>query len=177
MKDRFYSGQTFEEFIESAVELKDLWLSTRKRVEVPAKYVADIEAIPGQWHILALSADWCLDAVTTVPPIAQLCDLAINADFRLFERDQNLDLMDAHLTNGGRSIPVLILYDNSWVERAWWGPRPKELQAWVVDWTEKNGKEGSKEEKYRYIRGWYARDKGQAVLAEVIEMVTKAGEG
>jgi hypothetical protein len=83
--------------------------------------------------------------------------------------------MDTHLTNGSRSIPVMILYDENWTERACWGPRPKELQLWVMDWMAKNGKDGNNDEKYRYIRGWYARDKGQAALREVTEMVVGAG--
>ena len=48
-----------------------------------------------------------------------------NLDLRMIERDQNLDLMDAHLTNGkSRSIPVVILLDDGFCERGWWGPRP-----------------------------------------------------
>jgi hypothetical protein len=174
--ERFYAGKTFTEFLESAVKLKDLWEGTYKRVEVPAEYVTALEAVPGKWHLLALSEDWCLDAVTTVTPVARLCELAINADFRLLERDKNLDIMDTHLTNGGRSIPIIILYDDTWTERAWWGPRPRELQAWVMEWIAKYGKSGPTDEKYRYIRGWYARDKGQSALKEVLEMVVKAGE-
>jgi hypothetical protein len=169
--ERFEQGQTFTEFLETAVKLKDLWVSTHKRVEIPRHFVEELSTISGQWHLVVLNEDWCLDAVTSVTPVAQLVDLVDNIDLRIFGRDTNLDLMDAHLTNGGRSIPVMILYDETWTERAWWGPRPKELQAWVTEWMRVNGQAGPKEEKYRYIRGWYARDKGISTMREVVDMI------
>src|SRR3712207_8531646 len=51
------------------------------------------------------------------------------------------------------SIPVVILLDDDYVERGWWGPRPTELQTWVVG----AGQALDKAERYREIRRWYAR--------------------
>jgi hypothetical protein len=52
-----------------------------------------------------LSEDWCGDAVNSVPYLARLAELAPNLDLRVLARDENPDLMDAHLTRGSRSIP------------------------------------------------------------------------
>ena len=44
---------------------------------------------------------------------------------RYLLRDENLDLMDRYLTDGGRSIPKLIvLHADTLTEAATWGPRP-----------------------------------------------------
>ena len=90
-------------------------------------------------------------------------------DMRIIGRDANADVMDNHLTNGGRSIPVIILLDSHFVERGWWGPRPAQLQRWVVE----TGLALSKEDRYREVRTWYARDHGRAVLGELLEMIER----
>ncbi len=40
--------------------------------------------------------------------------------------------MDRYLTNGSRSIPIVIALDEEFQELGHWGPRPAELQAWVM---------------------------------------------
>jgi len=164
---RFYTGQTFEAFLASAVKYKELWESTTKRVKIPEPLVAELDAIGGRWHLAVLNEDWCIDAITIVPAFARLAELSASADLRVFGRDANLDLMDAHLTNGGRSIPLAIVYDEEWNDRGQWGPRPAPLQEWV----RKIGLTIPKEEKYREIRTWNAHDHGQTGLRELIDLI------
>ena len=58
-----------------------------------------------------------------MPVVACLARDAHNLDLRVLARDENLDIMDTHLTNGrSRSIPVVILLDEDFVEKGWWGP-------------------------------------------------------
>lgn len=170
---RFAEGRTFTEFVTAAIQLKGLWEDAVKRLEVPEAMQRELHAMSGRWHCVGLTEDWCLDAVSTLTPIAKLLDGSGNIDLRVFARDENLDIMDAHLTDGGRSIPIVIVYDEAWVERGWWGPRPSELQRWVK--TE--GQVVTKEEKYRHIRGWYARDKGHTALREMMELLTVVSGG
>ena len=72
--------------------------------------------------------------------------------------------MDRYLTNGARAIPIVIALDAEFRELGHWGPRPTELQAWVM------ANKGSipKSELYPQIRRWYARDRGQSTLREVL---------
>ena len=69
-------------------------------------YVRRASSLPGDWHLLVLSEDWCGDAVNTVPVVAKLAERCPNLDLRVLARDANLDIMDAHLTGRSRSIPV-----------------------------------------------------------------------
>ncbi|MDK9699795.1 MAG: thioredoxin family protein, partial [bacterium] len=48
---------------------------------------------------------------------------------RCFPRDENLDVMDMYLTNGGRAIPKFVVYDSEMKELAQWGARPAGAQA------------------------------------------------
>jgi Thioredoxin len=80
-------------------------------------------------------------------------------------RDTNPEVMDQYLTNGSRSIPIVIALDESFREVGHWGPRPTELQAWVMA----NRDTVPKSELYPQMRKWYARDRGETTLKEVLE--------
>ena len=90
-----------------------------------------------------------------------------NVQLRVLGRDANPDLMDAHLTGTSRSIPVVIIYDQDFNEIGWWGPRPTELQKWVKE----VGLTMEKDERYRHIRAWYARDKGRTTVQEIVGLM------
>jgi hypothetical protein len=75
--------------------------------------------------------------------------------------------MNAHLTGTSKSIPVVIVYDEESNEIGWWGPRPREIQKWVID----EGLALPKPERYRHIRMWYARDHGAAIISEILSII------
>lgn len=167
---RYESGLTFPDFLATAVKNAELWRMIAARAEVPDEVTREVATLRGDWHLAVLNEDWCGDAVNTVPVIARLAERVSNLDMRIFGRDANPDLMNAHLTGESRSIPAAILYDDDFVERGWWGPRPRELQSWVKG----EGMSLDKEDRYRQIRTWYARDRGATTLREVVEMIRTA---
>lgn len=171
MRDRFESAPAFPDYLETVRKNEALWRGVYERVRLPDAVVAEARALPGTWHLLALSEDWCGDAVNVLPVVARLAEALPNVDLRVLARDDNLDIMDAHLTGGrSRSIPVVILYDAGFRERGWWGPRPGELQEWVMG-------EGMKMEpgpRYAETRRFYARDRGAAIVAEVLDLIRSA---
>ncbi len=163
---------SFGAFLPTAQDNADLWRQTYERARVPADLVARVESVPGTWRLLVLSEDWCGDASNTVPPLAAFAEAAGNLDLRLLARDEHLDLMDEHLTDGTkRAIPIVIVLDGEGNERGWWGPRPADLQAWFYG----AGQDLDKEERYRELRKWYARDKGRTTIQEVVRIVEQAG--
>jgi hypothetical protein len=148
----------------------DLWAAVWRRAVVGEEYLRRVAAVAGIWHLLVLSEDWCGDAVNTVPVVARLAALSPNLELRVLARDENLDLMDAHLTGTSRSIPVVILLDEEYRERGWWGPRPTALQDAVSgEWQLLE-----KSSRYREARTWYARDRGRTTLEEVVSMLERA---
>ena len=167
---RFATGQTFSDFVASAQKYQELWTLGARRATVPADVVEIFASLATPLRFVALNEDWCLDAVGAVPYLAKLAAMNPLIEFRSFSRDANPDLMDSHLTNGTRSIPVIIAYDSDWTELGWWGPRPTELQSWVMT----AGLLLPKPEKYHYMRQWYARDRGATAMREIAEMVLRA---
>lgn len=169
LESRFRSGQSIEQFLATPAANASLWQGAYRRAEVPADLALRAQALPGRWNLLVLSADWCADGAAIVPVLARLAERSSNIDLRILDRDEHPDLRDSHLTNGAQAIPVVMLLDENFVERAWWGPRPEPLQRWV----QREGMARPKEDRYREVRRWYARDRGRTTLEEVVELLEK----
>ena len=169
-RERFEKAAVFEAYLETVVKNRELWHAVHERVRLPDELVEVARAVPGGWQIRALSEDWCGDSVNTLPVVAALAREA-GWDFRVLGRDDNLDVMDEHLTNGrSRSIPVVIVYDENFDEVGWWGPRPGDIQEWVMD----EGLAMSSPERYKVIRRWYAKDRGRTTASEVLDIIRAA---
>ena len=170
LRERFQAADTFEAMLASAETNVDLWWAVWRRARVPDEFLRRVAELEGMWHLLVLSEDWCGDAVNTLPVIAKLAASSPNLDLRVLARDRNLDLMDVHLSGTSRAIPVVMVLDETYRERAWWGSRPAELQAWVLA----NGHALDKEARYHEVRRWYARDGGRTTLEEVVATLERA---
>ena len=84
------------------------------------------------WVILTEA--WCGDAAQTVPALVKIADASPLIDVKLMLRDEHPEVMDAYLTNGGRSIPKLIVLDAETMEElGTWGPRPAPAQQLFLD--------------------------------------------
>lgn len=155
---------TFDQFVAaSAPEHTGLWEGIYRLSRVPEWAVAAGATMP-RLHVLVLVEDWCGDASNTVPVLARWADQVAAAEVRLIRRDEHPEVMDRYLTNGSRAIPIAIVLDEEFRELGHWGPRPSELQAWVVA----NKKRIPKGEFYPQVRRWYARDRGESTLREVL---------
>ena len=120
---------------------------------------------------LVIAEGWCTDAAFSVPMMAAI-ERALPEKIQLliFLRDDNLELIDANLTDGGRSIPKLIILDKDLQEIASWGPRPAGLIAQVTAWKE----EGlAMKQIIPKMHAWYDDDAARSIQEE-LEMVLTA---
>ncbi|PID04590.1 MULTISPECIES: thioredoxin family protein [unclassified Sporosarcina] len=83
-------------------------------------------------HILVITEDWCGDAMLNNPILQKIAEAA-NIDVRAVLRDENPELIDRYLTNGGRSIPMYLLLNSAGEVVEKWGPRAPVLQKYVMD--------------------------------------------
>ena len=124
-------------------------------------------APPAIW--LVLTEGWCGDAAFNVPMLAAI-EKAIpeKIQLRILLRDSHLDLMDAHLTDGGRSIPKLIVLSEDLQELGTWGPRPASLQTMMKRWKA----EGlTLKELIPKAQEWYDADATHSVQEELTTLV------
>ena len=111
-----------------------------KTFEPSIEFIEEAKKLDRAITWLILTEGWCGDAAQILPIMGKLEQHFPNVKMKLLLRDENLDLMDRFLTNGGRSIPMLIAVDstdNSVLGS--WGPRPTEpthlLTAYKADPT------------------------------------------
>lgn len=99
-----------------------------KTIEVPANVIELLREKAANWTWVILTEPWCGDAAQCVPVIEKLALSAGNIQTLYLLRDEHPEVMDAYLTNGGRSIPKLICLDKTGKELFTWGPRPAVIQ-------------------------------------------------
>ena len=124
---------------------------------------------PNTW--LVLTEGWCGDAAQSLPVLNKIAKSTDKIDLKVILRDENLPLMDLFLTNGGRSIPKLIVLDkeNNVIDS--WGPRPTIASKMVADYKEKNG---ALDPQFKQdLQLWYNKDKGENVQADFMRFATK----
>ncbi len=155
---------TFDAFLAASTKHKGLWEGLYRIARLPA-WATESVPLDVRRRLLVIAEDWCGDASSTVPVLARLADAAPGLELRIVLRDEHPELMDRYLTNGSRSIPIAIALDEEFNELGHWGPRPRELQAWVME----HRLTVPKAELYPQVRQWYARDRGETTLREVLE--------
>lgn len=161
------NAKTFDGFVREAEENTGLWEGVYRTTTIPRWAVEFIRERGEGIRLLILAEDWCGDAANTVPVLAKLGAEVEGVDVRIIRRDENPEVMDRYLTNGARSIPIAILLDDDFKEIGHWGPRPEELQRWVMD----NKGTIPKEKRYPKVRRWYAQDKGESTLRELLGLL------
>ena len=128
--------------------------------------VSKIDA-PQKW--ILISETWCGDSAQNVPYIVEMTKFNPLIDLEIVLRDENPEFMDLYLTNGTRSIPKLIAFNEEGQELFQWGPRPKE----GADLVKKLKDEGkSKTEFLEQLHLWYGRNRGKALEKEFIELLS-----
>jgi hypothetical protein len=121
---------------------------------------------PQQWIVITES--WCGDSAQNLPILTKLASLSEKIDFKIVLRDSNLDFMDLYLTNGTRSIPKLIVFDENDDELFRWGPRPVEAKNLFA---KLKNEEVEKPEINKQLHLWYGRNRGKEVEKEIVELV------
>jgi hypothetical protein len=166
----YWEGVAFDEFLEGVEANRAMWQAMAPRARVAGDQVERARDVPGRWRLLVVAEDWCGDAVNILPVVARLVEQVDALELRIVDRDAHPDLMGRHLTNGTRSIPVVILLDEGGSCRGWWGPRPLELQALF----EAEVRLLPKEHRYPVLRRWYARDRGESTAEEIVDLIVCA---
>lgn len=119
---------------------------------------------------IVLTESWCGDAAHVIPVINKVADLNDNIDLRLILRDENEDLMNSFLTNGGQAIPKLIAVDNeSGYVMNTFGPRPSVATKLVSDYKSEHGT--ITPEFKQDLQVWYNKDKGQNTIEDLVKLL------
>lgn len=121
---------------------------------------------------LIITESWCGDAAHVMPALNKIAELNPNIEIKVVLRDENLDLIDMFLTNGGRAIAKVIMIDDETGEVVnTYGPRPSEATSYVSRFKAKHG--ALTPEFKEDLQHWYNKDKGQNVISDVTELLSE----
>ena len=157
------------------IEFTHLNLHRMRRVSKTMVVLPETQAafakVEKHYRWILIAEPWCGDAAQIVPGIAAVAALSPNIQLEILLRDGNLDLIDQHLTNGGRAIPKLLVEDVASGEIvAEWGPRPKAAQDMVKAYKAMEPRP-SYEEFVVEIQKWYGQDKTVTLQQELAELM------
>ena len=146
-----------------------------KRLNSTLTLVDDVIAagsrIPCRMTWLVLTEGWCGDAAQVLPALNLLTERFENLEMGLLFRDRHLELMDRFLTNGGCSIPKVIMIDRDTMQvRGSWGPRPRPAQD-LFELYRDGGSGMDKDTYERELQKWYLRDRAEHIQRELLEML------
>jgi len=125
----FEEGKSIQAYMNEMSTLKEESFAVYEQFQLPADgFVEKLKQ--HHLHFLTITEDWCGDAMMINPIIRKLAEAA-NIEMHVALRDADTDLIDRHLTNGGRAIPMILLLDNQGGLLGKWGPRAPEVQQLV----------------------------------------------
>jgi len=123
-------------------------------------------------RMLVLNEFWCGDGAQILPVHEALeAEAAGKLEVRVLLRDENVDVMDLFLTNGGRSIPKTVLLDADMGVLGTWGPRPEE----AMELVRRIKSDPALAHTYNQeVHKWYTADKQQNIQAELAVLLGHA---
>ncbi|HYF50897.1 MAG TPA: thioredoxin family protein [Planctomycetota bacterium] len=139
-----------------------------KEVPLSSADVAAMKALSRPVHVLALAEDWCGDVRRNVPVLARLA--AENPQMlrvRYTDKETKPALMVRYLTNAAEAIPILVFFNDGFVEVGNWGPRPNECKRFMA-----RGKAAGKiDEAREKIGAFYKADNHKSTIAEIRALI------
>jgi hypothetical protein len=113
--ERFKTGKTYAHYIESGIRNRELFDRNYEGTVPTPEQAARLKALAakpgGPARMAVIGEDWCPDVYRGMPVAARIAE-AMGIEMRVFERDQNKDLIQSYLNNGEfESIPVLVFFD------------------------------------------------------------------
>ncbi len=141
------------------------WLKTGILTDEIKQTMQEITS-PQNW--IVITEPWCGDAAHSVPFLEMISRLnpLITVSYEL--RDSEPFTINNYLTNGGKSIPKLIIRNTEGKDLATWGPRPADCQLVYDKLTaDKADFETVKTE----LQVWYNADKGKSVQEELVALL------
>ena len=123
---------------------------------------------------LIITEGWCGDAAQNIPIIEKIAAESSLIETRYVLRDENLELMDAYLTNNARSIPKLIALDaETFEELGTWGTRPQISMDYFLEMRAQGLEKPLIMEN---LQRWYLGDKNKSIQAEFAALLTNWSE-
>lgn len=122
---------------------------------------------------MVITENWCGDSAQILPVIAKTASLSDKIELKIIGRDSHPQIMDQYLTNGTRSIPVFVAFDEAGNQLFRWGPRPKAASE-LIKQLKDEGIE--KDALYEKLHLWYGRNRGVEIEKELFVLIKEVSK-
>jgi hypothetical protein len=166
------TGQEQSESLTNYSKLNEARMNRlEKTISISEEVISKLQNLDNHYIWMVISEGWCGDAAQILPIINKMASVSDKKiDLRIVLRDENEELMNQYLTNGGRAIPkIIVICKEAGIVRTDWGPRPKG----AVELMQNHKKEfGVIDEKIKTdLQLWYLADKGVSVQRELMKIM------
>lgn len=158
-----YLDDNFFNYVKLNQSRMNRWFKTGK---IDFELENSIKNVEVEQNWILITEPWCGDAAHIVPFIFKLSEINPFIHLEIQLRDTNSEI-ENYLTNGGKSIPKLIVRDQNNVDLFAWGPRPILAQK-IFNELKKSNK--SSHEQKEELQLWYNQDKGQSLQTELNQL-------
>ena len=157
-----YDDPEFLEYVRLNISRHDRWMKTGTVLPELEQQMYRIEE-PLTW--ILITEPWCGDAAHVSPFIKKIAKFSDKVDLKIQLRDSDSDI-EKYLTNGKRSIPILVVRDSKGKDLFHWGPRPKP----ATEIHENNlTSDKTPQQKKIELQLWYNNDKGVTFQKELMD--------
>jgi hypothetical protein len=141
-----------------------------KTIQLSQETLLGLKKIDKPITCLVLTEGWCGDAAQTLPVISKIADESDLITLKIIFRDEHEQLMSQFLTNGGKSIPKLLVLNSQNKVLNTWGPRPNTATKMVQDYKNKYGQLDAAFK--QQLQVWYNKDKGVNIQEDMLGLLT-----
>lgn len=160
-----YDNPAYLDYLKLNRSRQKRWLKTGVIQEELKKTITNIKSSQ-VWYII--TEPWCGDAAHSIPFIKLATELNPLIDLKIVWRDTPPFMIENYLTNGGKSVPKLVIRDKNKNDLAVWGPRPLECQNVYQNLKDQNA---NFDEIKITLQSWYNKDKGKSIQNEITALL------
>ena len=163
-----YTNPAYLNYVKLNHSRQKRWLKTGVLTQ---DIIAEVKKINGvqTWNII--TELWCGDAAHSIPFLKLISEHNPLITVKIVWRDTPPFLIEDYLTNGGKSVPKLVVRDADENDLFTWGPRPEPCQQIYLEMKEKNA---PFEEQKVALQNCYNTDKGETIQKELLELLRKS---
>ena len=140
-----------------------------KTMKLTEETQESLSLLKGYFTFLVIAEGWCGDAAQILPVLNKIAEGSDKIDLKIVCRDENDELMNQYLTNGGKAIPKVIIVNKDQNVLDSWGPRPSVATQMVLDYKNTHGALDAEFKKNLQI--WYNKDKGSNTQKDILAVL------
>lgn len=160
-----YTNPAYLDYVKLNHSRQKRWLKTGVLTQ---DIIAEVKKINGvqTWHVI--TEPWCGDAAHSIPFLKLISEHNPLITVKIVWRDTPPLLIEDYLTNGGKSVPKLVVRDADDNDLFTWGPRPEPCQKIYLEMKEIGA---SFDEQKVALQNWYNTDIGGTLQKELLALI------